>query len=464
METNKNIDLTKLNYDIPIEECFNALIPHPKFTGCTFDNYKEDINYPSQLFLKNKLKEIPVNNSKKKPFSLKNLFGGKKEITENIYIDGTYGIGKTHLLSALFHFFDDSKAFLSFLELTYFINYYGLEKTIEEFKKVKLLLLDEFDLDDPATTRMMARFIAEVNQHTTIVTTSNRLPKELGGTNFDTQAFARELGIIADSFTTIVVEGESFRIKLGKWQASYSDNNFHDVYKSFMASASDVDTSNKVDASVNDINISNKVDASVNDINISNKVDASVNDIDANMNNASANNIGVDVDNNNASVDKDSASVSNIDASVNDVDTSNNVNASVNDINTNSKADASVNNVNASTSNVDSSNKINNSISKIKYEELNKILQANHPFKFFVIPNNVSVLFIEEFEGFTKLTDALRFSVFVDHCYYYDTKLFFDKEMDRHTLFPKEILETTFERQFLRCLSRLDEMAIFFKG
>ncbi len=398
METNKNIDLTKLNYDIPIEECFNALIPHPKFTGCTFDNYKEDINYPSQLFLKNKLKEIPVNNSKKKPFSLKNLFGGKKEITENIYIDGTYGIGKTHLLSALFHFFDDSKAFLSFLELTYFINYYGLEKTIEEFKKVKLLLLDEFDLDDPATTRMMARFIAEVNQHTTIVTTSNRLPKELGGTNFDTQAFARELGIIADSFTTIVVEGESFRIKLGKWQASYSDNNFHDVYKSFMASASDVDTSNKVDASVNDINISNKVDASVNNINISNKVDASVN------------------------------------------------------------------NVNASTSNVDSSNKINNSISKIKYEELNKILQANHPFKFFVIPNNVSVLFIEEFEGFTKLTDALRFSVFVDHCYYYDTKLFFDKEMDRHTLFPKEILETTFERQFLRCLSRLDEMAIFFKG
>ncbi len=393
MNDNNNIDLTKLDYDIPIEECFNALIPHPKFTGCTFDNYKEDMNYPSQLYLKNKLKEIPVNNSKKKPFSLKTIFGGKKDITENIYIDGTYGIGKTHLLSALFHFFDDSKAFLSFLELTYFINYYGLEKTIEEFKKVKLLLLDEFDLDDPATTRMMARFISEVNPYTTIVTTSNRLPKELGGTNFDTGAFARELGIIADSFTTIVVDGESFRIKLGKWQASYSDNNFHDVYKNFMAGIG----LDKADASMNNVNASNKIDASMNHVNASNKVDVSANNINA-------------------------------------------------------------------SNKVDASSKTNNSISKIKYEELNKILQANHPFKFFVIPNNVSVLFIEEFEGFTKLTDALRFSVFVDHCYYYDTKLFFDKEMDRSTLFPKEILETTFERQFLRCLSRLDEMAIFFKG
>ncbi len=355
MENKKNIDLIKLNYDIPVIECFSKLVPHPKFTGCTFDNYKEDMNYPSQLYLKNKLKEIPVNNSKKKPFSIKKIFSGKKEVTENIYIDGTYGIGKTHLLSALFHFFDDSKAFLSFLELTYFINYYGLDKTIEEFKKVKLLLLDEFDLDDPATTRMMARFISEVNKYTTIVTTSNRLPKELGGTNFDTGAFARELGIIADSFTTIVVEGESFRIKLGKWQASYSDNNFNDVYNNFQTGS-----------------ITDEVGSIIS--------------------------------------------------------------------------------------------KIDYTISKIDYNSLNKILQSNHPFKFFVIPNNVSVIFIENFDGFTKLNDALRFSVFVDHCYYYDTKLFFNKEMDRQTLFPKEIMETTFERQFLRCLSRLDEIAIFFKG
>ena len=68
---------------------------------------------------------------------------------KNIYIDGTYGIGKTHLLSACFHNFKGSKAFISFLELTYFMNFSGLEKTIEFFKPVDLLLIDEFDLDDP---------------------------------------------------------------------------------------------------------------------------------------------------------------------------------------------------------------------------------------------------------------------------------------------------------------------------
>ena len=57
---------------------------------------------------------------------------------------------------------------MSFLELTYFMNFSGLEKTIEFFKPVDLLLIDEFDLDDPATTRMAARFIESINNDTTI--------------------------------------------------------------------------------------------------------------------------------------------------------------------------------------------------------------------------------------------------------------------------------------------------------
>lgn len=332
-------DINIINFNVSIDECFNELRPHPKFKDCTFESYHDDKAYPSQAELKEILRNI--SNSQKK--KTKRSFFSKKQkehkIAKNIYIDGTYGIGKTHLLSACFHNFKGTKAFLSFLELTYFMNFLGLEKTIEFFKPIDLLLIDEFDLDDPATTRMVARFIESINNETTIITTSNRLPKELGGGKFDTTQFARELGVISNTFDTITVEGKSFRINLASWQAVYSNKSFSDVLNSYEA-----------------------------------------------------------------------------------------------------KRDKLL----------------------VDFNDLMKKLQDNHPFKFFVIPKNFDAIFIENFKPFTQLNDALRFTIFIDHCYYHDTKLFFNCEINED-IFSKEIMETSFERQFLRCNSRLDELGLFFK-
>ena len=205
-------DINTLNFNVSIDDCFSELLPHPKFKDCTFDNYHDDAAYPSQAALKELLRSISNKEKKAKKRSFFSKKQKHEKIAKNIYIDGTYGIGKTHLLSACFHNFKGSKAFMSFLELTYFMNYSGLEKTIEYFKPIDLLLIDEFDLDDPATTRMAARFIDSINEGTTIITTSNRLPKELGGGKFDTTQFARELGIISNTFDTITVEIKSVRI------------------------------------------------------------------------------------------------------------------------------------------------------------------------------------------------------------------------------------------------------------
>ncbi len=328
-----------INFNVSIEECFTELSPHPKFKDCTFDSYHDDKNYPSQAALKELLRSI--SNTAKKP-QKKSFFFRKNEpnkIAKNIYIDGTYGIGKTHLLSSCFHSYKGTKAFMSFLELTYFMNYSGLEKTIEFFKPIDLLLIDEFDLDDPATTRMAARFIESINNNTTIITTSNRLPKELGGGKFDTEQFARELGIISNTFDTITVEGKSFRINLASWQAVYSNKSFQEVLNTYDAKRGKL---------------------------------------------------------------------------------------------------------------------------VIDFDDLILQLCNNHPFKFFVIPKNYDAVFINNFKPFTKLNDALRFTSFIDHCYYHDTKIFFNNKIDE-SIFPKEIMETTFERQFLRCNSRLDELGIFFK-
>lgn len=335
-------DLKHLNFNVSADECFSELKPHPKFSSCTFDNYAHDTRYPSQLYLKNILRSITEdskNIEKKSFFSF--LRNKKKNKThDNLYIDGTYGVGKTHLLSACFNDFNGKKAFMSFLELTYFINFYGLENTIEKFKTLDLLLIDEFDLDDPATTRMAARLIDAVNQDTLIITTSNKLPKELGGGNFDTEMFARELGIIANTFKTIVVEGVSFRINLARWQANYSDKNFHDTME------------------------------------------------------------------------------------------------------------------------------LKSKSEKILYVDFNELMEAlrnNHPFRFFVIPKNYPSIFIENFHTFQKLDDALRFTTFIDHCYYHDTKLFIQALNISGDIFTTDMMETAFERRFLRCNSRLDEMAVFFK-
>lgn len=330
-----------MDFDISIEECFKELKPHPKFYECSFDNYFPDVSYPSQTALKDLLKEI-ANPKEIQTRAWYRIFQNikPKKIHKNIYIDGTYGIGKTHLLSACFNHFQGSKAFLSFMELTYFMNYAGLEKSINLFKQVELLLIDEFDLDDPATTRMVARFIEAVNDGTTIITTSNRLPKELGGGKFDTERFARELGIISELFDQITVEGKSFRLNMASWQAHFSKNTFTKTYSNYKA-------------------LRDKL--------------------------------------------------------------------------------------------------------LINQDKLIKILCDNHPFRFFVIPKTFDAVFIEDFQVFTALNDALRFAIFIDHCYYYNTKIFFNCDIKKD-LFPKEMKETTFERQFLRCESRMDEIGLFFKN
>lgn len=336
------LNINTINFDISIDECFKELKPHPKFNQCRFDNYNNDINYPSQLYIKNLLKNITEdskNTEKKSFFNIFNKNKSKKKY-KNLYIDGTYGVGKTHLISATFNDFNGNKAFLSFVELTYFINFYGLENTIAKFKELDLLLIDEFDLDDPATTRMVARLIDEINKDTLIITTSNKLPKELGGGNFDTTMFARELGIISDTFDTIVVEGVSFRINLARWQANYSNNTFQSALNQ---------------------------------------------------------------------------------------------------------------------------EKTEEKVLSTSFNELMNVLRNNHPFKFFVLPKNAKRIFITDFKQFFQLDDALRFTSFIDHCYYYDTKIFLQSKEENDSIFTKEIMETPFERRFLRCNSRLDEMAVFFR-
>lgn len=233
--------LNDISFDISIEKCFQNLRPHPKFSHCTFDNYIPDENYPSQSSIKQTLIEkiSKLNEFKNRPKKSKKVFFGflnNKGYSEslpvkNIYMDGGYGVGKTHLISACYNTANVNKAFMSFGDLNYFFVYWGVEKCIDTFSRLDILLIDEFELDDPATTRMIAKFFANINQNTLIITTSNTLPSDLGKFRFQADEFARELGIIANTFKTVIIDGEDYRKKKQQWKKTVHDEKFEEFFQ-----------------------------------------------------------------------------------------------------------------------------------------------------------------------------------------------------------------------------------------
>ncbi len=353
------VNISDLNFDVSVSECMKNMKPHPKFQHCTFENYIPDSRYPSQSSIKNILSEKVLSAGKNKTkyqINNKGFFGFLKrsnssdkntdnqDMDLNLYLDGGFGVGKTHLLSACYNVAEtDKKTFLSFGELTYFFNFLGIEKSIKYFSDFDLILLDEFELDDPATTRMIAKFFQELGNDTLVITTSNTLPSDLGkGQHFQIEEFEREMGVIADSFSTYVIEGEDYRRKSGSqlWKRVVDKEFFMDQY---------------------------------------------------------------------------------------------------------AKADTEA-------------------VSKglIGFEELISLLKQNHPFKYYIIPDNTEALFIDGIKPFSSLDEALRFAHLVDNCYYYNTKIFIRSDYHLNDLYSNEMLESCFQKKFLRCLSRLDELAVFY--
>lgn len=131
-------NIKDISFEVSIEKCFENLRPHPKFSDCTFENYIPDDNYPSQHYIKETLmdKINRLNDYKNKPNTMKKSFFSffNKKVDEglpikNIYIDGGYGVGKTHLLSACYNTADVKKAFMSFGDLNYFL-FIGVWKNV----------------------------------------------------------------------------------------------------------------------------------------------------------------------------------------------------------------------------------------------------------------------------------------------------------------------------------------------
>ena len=148
-----------------------------------------------------------------KPSALKGLFSRAKAQTyAGIYLDGGFGVGKTHLLAAIWHEYKGSKAFGSFLAYTSLIGLLGFADALKQLSEYQLLCIDEFELDDPGDTMLMSRLLSELgSKGIRFAATSNTPPNALGQGRFAAKDFAREISAMADRFQIVSVDGEDYR-------------------------------------------------------------------------------------------------------------------------------------------------------------------------------------------------------------------------------------------------------------
>ena len=202
-------------------ELVATLVPPRQFDGATFDSYRPDENYPSQAEARDTLRafaepEAPI--SRGGGFL---GFGRKKAPAEartgaitkpGVYLDGGFGVGKTHLLAATWHATAGRKYFGTFIEYTALVGALGYAGALGVLQGARLICIDEFELDDPGDTMLMTRLIGDLTATgSRIVATSNTPPNALGEGRFAASDFMREIQAMADRFVTIRIDGGDYR-------------------------------------------------------------------------------------------------------------------------------------------------------------------------------------------------------------------------------------------------------------
>lgn len=189
--------------ELSTEELMRQLTPPPEFALARFDNYRPDPLFESQ--------EAALKAAKQFVTGERRLFS-KTASAPGIYLDGGFGVGKTHLLASIWHDFKGKKAFGSFLEYTSLVGYLGFQRAVALFSKYQLLCIDEFELDDPGDTMIMSRLLKELEKAgVRFAATSNTPPNALGQGRFAADDFKREIQGLGERFLMISVDGEDYR-------------------------------------------------------------------------------------------------------------------------------------------------------------------------------------------------------------------------------------------------------------
>lgn len=190
---------------VPADDLIAALRPPPHFASARFNTYVPDPDFPSQSRARDAVRAFGIGATRRG--TLRRSSAGK-----GIYLDGGFGVGKTHLLAALAHAVGDDAAFGTFVEYTNLVGALGFQHTCRELEHFKVVCIDEFELDDPGDTVLMARLMRELaDAGVAIAATSNTPPGSLGQGRFAAADFQREIQALSSAFTIVTIDGRDYR-------------------------------------------------------------------------------------------------------------------------------------------------------------------------------------------------------------------------------------------------------------
>ncbi|MBY6350035.1 cell division protein ZapE [Rhodococcoides corynebacterioides] len=207
------IRLVDRNPVVPADQLIANMVPPTMFDDVSFASYIPDPAEPTQAEAVAKAEEFAGKVGKIRSGGKRGLFGKKTQATgAGLYLDGGFGVGKTHLLASIYHATPEPKAFGTFVELTHVVGALGFTKALEEFSNHSVLCIDEFELDDPGDTMLVSRLLTELSgRGVSIVATSNTLPGQLGEGRFAAQDFLREIKKLGSIFEAVRVDGPDYR-------------------------------------------------------------------------------------------------------------------------------------------------------------------------------------------------------------------------------------------------------------
>ncbi len=194
------------------DDLISSLVPPQNFADADFDSYHPDKRYPSQQQAKETLIDFVRQHRMDEPSRWRRRQRSRLERPIGWYLDGGFGVGKTHLLAATFTAWRGPKYYVSFSGLTSLVGALSFGGALDLLQGATLLAIDEFELDDPGDTVLISRLAGElVETGTNLVVTSNTLPSRLGEGRFAAEDFLREIQGLADAFRVITIEGGDFR-------------------------------------------------------------------------------------------------------------------------------------------------------------------------------------------------------------------------------------------------------------
>lgn len=198
---------------VTVDELLKGFYPSPRFGSVSFGSYRPDPEQPSQTIAVRAMERFAESINTPEPKGLRKLFAAKKPaVRSGFYLDGGFGVGKTHLLASLWHASEGPKAFGTFVEYTNLVGALSFRKTVEALSSYKLVCIDEFELDDPGDTVLMSRLMRELaDAGVKLAATSNTLPGSLGEGRFAAVDFQREIQVLADQFEVVRIDGEDYR-------------------------------------------------------------------------------------------------------------------------------------------------------------------------------------------------------------------------------------------------------------